>query len=458
MREFELKVEDAFKKGLRTREDNPRNHEALVECYNAKPSVGGVIPFEPITDPFASATISWPFPQLFIGRNYRIYCTLTQIYQLSTWTLGTVKITTTGSGRWDFIDFGSYFILVNGAKLVIIDPDDESYTASNSLTNIPRFATGCAFRGRIVGGNIKTTWHGAGVNDVIWSKVGEANFTPDKTNTAGIMPMFWEGEVLRVMTLGKSVIVYGDNGVAQLYPSMEPTPTFGMNNILDVGIPAKAAVDGNERVHVFVDTNNWLWRWQDGKAPEKLGYQEFMDNLTAANIVVSYDARLGEFFISDSSTCYLLTPYGLCEVYQLPTTVQALDGTTYGVFTDTEDYEFRAKVDTLDFGIRGFKTVGMIELGIYHPATVGATSIVASVSTEIRNTKTSTFAQTGKGWLAANPNGFAYLGITADDFRLQVKTTRFESVNLSYIKPHVKVVDRRAIRGVYSMQAYAESK
>ena len=448
MREFSTSIQDAFSKGLRKHHDNPRNNEALVECYNAKPSPGGLIPFKPITDPFTGATVSWPFPQLFIGKNYRIYCTETKVYELSTWTFGTVKVTTTGSGRWDFIDFGTYFILVNGAKIVTIDPSDGSYTASDSLTNIPRFATGCAFRGRIVGGNIKTTWHGTGVNDVIWSRPGEANFTPDKSQRAGFMPMFWEGEVLRTLTLGKSVIVYGDNGISQLYPTIEPVPTFGKNDVMDIGIPAKAAVGGDKHVHAFVDTNNWLWKWEDGKAPEKLGYQEFMENLTAASIVVSYDPGEKEFYISDGVTCYLLSSYGLCEVYQLPTTVVGLDGTSYGVFTDTEDYEFRTKIDTFDFRVRGFKTLTEMELGLYHPATYGDASVVAYGSTYIRSAKTDTFAQTTKGWLQVNSSGLLFPGVTAEEFRPQVKVSRFENVKLDYVRLHVKFSDHRAHKAI----------
>ena len=443
MREFSTLVQEAFRKGLRVDKSNPRNNEALVECYNAKPSPMGLIPFVPITDPFTGATIDWPFPQLFVGRDYRIYCTATQVFQLSTWTFGTAKATATESGRWEFMDFGSYFVLTNGNKLVIIDPSDGSYTASSSLTNIPRFSTGCVFRGRIVAGNIKSTWHGCDTCSVIWSKVGSANFTPDKSNLAGFRPMFWEGSVHKVLPLGKAVAVYGDNGISLIYPVIEPTTTFGEKRITNVGIPSISAVGGDENEHVYVDNEDYLWRWQDGKAPEKLGYQEFMENLTAASIVVSSGLR-GEYYISDNSTCYLLTPYGLSEVYQLPTTVAIVDGVAYGVFTDTEDYEFRAMLDTFDFGVSGFKTLTTMELGLYYPPTVGATTIIPYGSTYIRTGRSSTFAQTGKGWLQVNTNGFVVPYVTAEEFRPQVKTTRFENVKLDHVRLHVKYGDHRA--------------
>jgi len=443
VREFSLNIQEAFRKGLRADESNPVNNEALVECYNAKPSPMGLVPFVPITDPFTGATVDWPFPQLFIGRDYRIYCTATQVFQLSTWAFGSAKATVTEDSRWDFIDFGSYFILVNGNKIITIDPDDGSYTSSSSLTNIPRFSTGCAFRGRIIGGNIKSTWHGCDTCSVVWSKVGEANFTPDKSNLAGFRPMFWEGGIHKVLPLGKAVAVYGDNGISLLFPVIEPATTFGEKRITNIGIPTKGAIDGDENEHVFVDNENYLWRWQDGKLPERLGYQEFMEDLTTSELVVSKGLN-NEYYISDSSTCYLLTPYGLCEVYQLPTTVAVTDGTAYGVFTDTEDYEFRVKVDTLDFGVRGFKTLTSMEVGLYNPSTVGETTILGYGSTEYRNSKTAAFAQTGKGWIEINGNGVVVPYVTANEFRPQVKATRFENVKLDYMRVHVKYSDHRS--------------
>lgn len=458
MREYEHNFMEGLRKGLRTHQDNPTNEQALLECYNTKPSPNGLIPYEPITDPLTGATVDWPFPQLFIGSGFRILATDTKIYQVaSDWT-ATLKITTTESGVWDFLDFGDYFILVNGAKIVAIDPSDNSYSAADSSTHMPRFATGCNFKGQIVGGNIKTTWHGCGINSVVWSDIGSASFTPSKKNEAGFRHMFWEGEVLRVKRLGDVVMVYGDNGIAALPPVSEPVVTFGMKELLNIGIPCKSAVGGDEHSQAFVDNNGWLWKVVEGQMPKKLGYQEFMTNLTASKIVVSYDPGEDEFFISDDSTCYVLTPYGLCEGYQLVTTVAHLDGTTYGVFSDTEDYEFRIKSDTLDFGTRGFKTLSGMDLGIYHPATYGEDDVVSYGSLDIRSDRTSDFSQTRKEWIRTNDMGNVTPQVSAEEFRLRVKVSRFENVKLNYIRSHVKVVDRRTLRGVYSMQAYAESR
>lgn len=458
MREYEHNFMEGLQKGLRTHHDNPANEQALVECYNTKPSPNGLVPYDPITDPLTGAVVDWPFPQLFIGSKFRILATDTKIYELASDWSATEKIDTTESGAWDFIDFGSYFILVNGAKIVALDPSDNSYSAVNSSTHMPRFATGCNFKGQIVAGNIKTTWHGCGVNSVIWSNIGSASFTPGIKNEAGFRHMLWEGEVLRVKRLGDIVMIYGDNEVAALVPVSSPAVTFGMKEIIGIGIPCKTAIGGDEHNHVFVDTNGWLWKVTEGQGPKKLGYQEFMTNLTASKIVVSYDPGEDEFFISDDSTCYVLTPHGLCEGYQLVTTVAHLDGATYGVFTDTEDYEFRVKSDTLDFGVRGFKTLSGMDIGLYHPSTYDESSVLSYGSLDIRSNHTNDFAQTVKGWIKTNNMGNVTPQVTAEEFRLRVKVSRFENVKLNYIRSHVKVVDRRTLRGVYALQAKAESE
>jgi len=99
----------------------------------------GLVPYSPITTEHGDLTISWPYPQLFIGSDYRYICELTKVHELSAWT-PTLKVTTTGSGIWDFIDFGSYILLVNGAKIVI--GVSGSYSTITSSATMPRFATG----------------------------------------------------------------------------------------------------------------------------------------------------------------------------------------------------------------------------------------------------------------------------------------------------------------------------
>src|SRR3989304_1475432 len=149
MREFSKTFKDGLAKGLRSTDRNPRNSEALVECLNLKPYEGGLKAYEPLTNPLIGVSVSWPFPQMFLGQDVRVLATGTQVYELSTWTLGTAKLTVTQDKRWDFIDFGSYLILTNGTKLFIRDYLG-AWSASSSLSTMPRFSTGCNFNGQIV--------------------------------------------------------------------------------------------------------------------------------------------------------------------------------------------------------------------------------------------------------------------------------------------------------------------
>ena len=308
MKEFSVPFKDGLKKGLRSNSRSPRNSESLVECYNLKPGEGGLEAYEPITNPLTGVAVDWPFPQLFLGQDVRVLATATAIYELSTWALGTAKLSSLAENeRWDFIDFGSYLILANGTKLCIRDYAG-AWTSNDSTSTIPRFSTGCNFNGQAVAGNIKTAWHGCGTGSLIWSKIGSVDFTPDGTNEAGFRNIPWEGTVLRVKKLGKGVVVYCENGIGVLVPFAQ---TFGWDILTEVGIPAKSAISGNDNIHVFVNTAGELCRINKDFSLEVLGYSEYMSLMTAASIVVEHNPVLREFHISDPTYAFILTEQGL---------------------------------------------------------------------------------------------------------------------------------------------------
>src|SRR4030042_6688078 len=102
MKEFTVPFRDGFKKGLKQWRRTPRGQEGLGTCYNLKPSEEGLRPYEYITNP-TTATIDWPFPQLFLGQDVRILATATAIYELTAWALGAAKCTGTERERGGFI-------------------------------------------------------------------------------------------------------------------------------------------------------------------------------------------------------------------------------------------------------------------------------------------------------------------------------------------------------------------
>jgi len=309
---------------------------------------------------------------------------------------------------------------------------------------MPRFSTGCNFNGQIVAGNVKTTWHDCGTGSIIWSRIGSVDFTPGGDNEAGFRNIPWEGDVLRVMKLGKGVVVYCENGILVLTPFNQ---TFGADTLMEVGIPSMSAVGGNENIHVFVDTDGNLWRMNKDFDVQKLGYREYMNLMTAASIVVEHNPVLREFHISDPTYAYVLTEHGLAQCYQEVTTVVVDKGTSYGVFTDQSDAEARIVTDVMDFGLRGMKTTQTFELATYHPSGSGTYGITAAL--DWRVDKTAAFTRGNS--VAVNPLGIATLIHTAEEFRLALTYTNYASVELDFINVRIKVSDKRALRGEYGV-------
>lgn len=446
MKEFSITFDKGLSSGLRSSESNPRNKQALTECYNLKPDVLGLLPYEPVIDESGALSLSWPYPQIFIGSDYRYICTNTKIYTMDSSWNQTLKVTTTASGIWDFADFGTYVLFVNGAKIVERSPVDGSYTASDTLTDMPRFSTVCNFKGQVIGGNVKSTWHGCGTNSVVWSAIGTNDFTPGvdnvkgSMNEAGFRHMRWEGEIYRVKRLGNAVIIYGDNGIDALVPYES---TFGLKEILDKGIASKGAVGGSWNEHVFVDKEGYLWRIKSDLSTERLGYKEYISLIDLTEVMVSYDGSKREYYIADDTYGYLLTHWGLCQVYQKVTSVASIDGTSYGVTSDGSDDEGRVVTDVIDFGVRGFKTIGLLEAGIYHPA---GSTYKGYATVDWRSNKTDSF--TRRDWVLMNPNGVATVMTAGDEFRLCVKADNYQNMQLDYINARVKVTDRRFMRGL----------
>uniref|UniRef100_A0A6M3JA26 Uncharacterized protein n=1 Tax=viral metagenome TaxID=1070528 RepID=A0A6M3JA26_9ZZZZ len=466
MREFESVFAEGLKRGLRRGTDNPLNSQYLTSAMNVKCYESGIRPFIPLQT-VPGSVVTWPFGQAFFGSNVKVYATETDIYELDdNWTM-THKATATAGERWDFLDFGLYVLLLNRTSIVTRDPSSGSYTVSSSMSGFPRFSTGCNFKGQIVGGNIRTNWYDCGSGSLIWSDIGSAMFTPGVKNVAGYRHTPWKGKVLRVKRLGDVVVAYCENGIGILAPHEQ---TFGFKELLDIGIKGRAAVEGTVNKHLFIDADNWLWSIGSDLRPKKLGYQEYIKTLT--NAVISYNPGEDEFFISDNVRCFLLTMYGMSECHQLISSVAKLGSTVYGCIRDTNDRDVLIITDALDFGLRGMKTVGTLELGLSCTAPV-------YVAVDYKYNKTTEFARTS--WILCNPNGVVYVPTTAVEFRLCVKTAgqqgrieeeedgfvitledgsdlllegaNYASFELDYITIRIKVSDKRYIRGTYATTA-----
>ena len=73
---------DKLNKGLRPYDNQPMNGEYLTALYNLKPGAMGLEAFDPLTSRIGALSINWPYPQLFVGTNYRFICTDTKVYEV----------------------------------------------------------------------------------------------------------------------------------------------------------------------------------------------------------------------------------------------------------------------------------------------------------------------------------------------------------------------------------------
>ena len=435
MREFEWPFEEGLRKGLRREEFSPAREQQLVECWNLRPRATGLLPIVDITNPF-SETISWPFPQVLVGRNLSLLADTSAIYTCDSSWATTVAISGIPVGScWDWADFGDHLVMTNGERLIQRNGHTGAWTSSTGTTTVPLMKTVCNFRGQCIAGNFDS-WYDCGTNFVAWSDIGSLDFNPSQRNEAGYTIMPLSGEVLRVMPLGDVVIVYCESGVAVLKPAQQ---YFGMAELLPIGIPGKGAGGGSDHGHVFVDYNGELWKLDRGLKAQKLGYQEYMTTLDADQIMISYNAGENEYYISDGTLTFVLTPFGLCQSYQLPTSLAFVDGVLVGVSSNGTDIEGRIVTDVVDFGIRSFKTVSVLELGGHSPNGFQA-------CVDWRSSNSGSFLRST--WLVSNPTGFVTPIVTAHDFRLCAKSSNYVGMELRYLTARVKNVDRRAMRGV----------
>jgi len=438
MREFEATFDKGLLQGLRSEAIEPVNEQRLVTLKNLRPHDFGLRPVEEMTYPF-SATYSFthPFPQLFLLRELRLMALETGIYTCdSSWTPTLAIGSLTAGGIWQVADFGDFILMANGQQLVQRNYAGVWSTFADT-SSIPDMKTVCNFRGQLVGGNM-TDWEDCDVNYVAWSDIGSAEFYPGLKNEAGYAPMSWNGAVLRVMALGDLVAVYGVNGVSLLKPAKQ----YMAIKELDLpGIPTAGAVGGSSRGHVFVDYGGDVWMMGPDGKPKNLGYSEYISEMDASELVISYNQHQNEYYISDGSVCYILGKSGLCQTHQLVSSVAFDNGVLYGTHSSDKDPNGTVVTDSLDFGQRALKTLSLMSANCSSRNNMW-------MGVHWRSSVMGTFQKSREQWV--NPTGFVTPSVTAVDFKLAFRAENYKDCKLSNMKVRLKLSDKRGIRGAYS--------
>jgi hypothetical protein len=270
-----------------------------------------------------------------------------------------------------------------------------------------------------------------------------------KRNEFGFMPMPWQGTVLAFKPLGKGLMVYGDNGIAYLYPVVEPFPTYGLESILEIGIASRGAMGGGIKEHVWIDSAGALWRITTEFKPEKIGYEEFFSPLIANAINIVYNPQEDEYRISgyDGSDTqgYLLTRSGLSKVPQALTGGSFVSGGLIGVTDTTSESDVIVCTDVFDMGYREDKTITTVEVSFSK-----ASAVHAYICADYRYDGSSEFRTTP--WVRLNDKGWERLNVTATEFRLRIKIGSWENVQITDVNVRWQMSNKQTVRGLSAAQ------
>lgn len=328
MRHAWVDLSEHLGKGLRIYPEIGRREGWPKKCYNFIVETGGLVPYKNIEKLFEGLTFDWPFPQIFWNAKYNIMAEKDAIHLVDgSYDITSTQIVSPG-GSWEIVDYQDFLMLSNGVELWYLDPNDNTLKQHTPDDDIPLFKTCANFRGQAFIGNIQSNWNSMDEASVAWSKIGEFDFKPGVKNEAAFTRASFGGELYRIRPLGDGLVVYGENGILGLVP-LPSSPHVGTKNLPSNGVISRYAVDGDEHLHIFVDREFFIWKLSRDMMPKRIGYQEYMKLLDPDNLVINYDRLHRYFYISDGNRCFLLTSYGMSEIYQCVGSVYAGRGLVF---------------------------------------------------------------------------------------------------------------------------------
>ena len=462
MREYELVIDEGLKKGLSPVQIVPFNSQLLYECLGFRCGKGGLEAQKILTNPIPpiyDIYYSWPFPQVLVGERYIIVVVRENIngrYQIYFATedchvmtpIASIDDPTYGlGGLMEAADFGEYIFMTNGAASVIWNPATNAWQTFVTTADIPLMTTVCNLKGQAIGGGILSPWYDCDKTYYVWSKIGYMSFIPDVENEAGYRRCPYGGEVYNVRRIGEYAIGYSSKGITRITTPNSPISTLGFDEIGNIGMINKGAVNGDYNEHIFVGEDYSVREVAlHGDLSKQynvleLGYQQYMKQLEGEPIIVSYEPSEQNFYIGNSRKTFLLSPYGMTEVMQHPSTVWRCNNESY-MLPDTVDASNPTICsEPFDMGYKGQKTVFVIESDAFSN-TGGEVSV--DYANDLVNWKTTAFKP-------INNMGIGTLVAAGNNFRFRLRFTSIdEEAKIGYIRARYKMTDLRGIRGVYA--------
>ena len=457
MREYELIIDEALKAGLSPKQMIPTNSQFLHECLGFRCGSLGLVPYTVGENPIPIAITmyySWPFPQFIRGEKYNfliirdstvnhedsVYLvsddcvTVTYIFSVDVLTFGTGTL-------MEMADFGEYAIMTNGAAMIYWDTAISHWHTITTSATIPMMRTICNFKGQAVGGNVVSDWHDCDETYYVWSKIGEIDFTPSLNNEAGYRRCPYGGEVYHTRRLEDAVIGYSSKGITLIVPVKDPAATFGFKELHNIGLINQGAMNGNLTRQIFIGTNLHIYEVTK-QGVKDLGYEHWIGELVGEDIIVSYDPAKGDFYIGNSIKTFLLSPNGLTEIPQHPSTVWRVDSdNTYMLPATIDSYYSLITTETFDMGYKGQKTLATIETDAF---SVIEPYAGADYANDLVNWNEFSFTP-------INDVGIGTVQISGNMFRFKLRFDElYENFRISYLKVRYKMTDLRGIRGVYA--------
>jgi len=470
MREFELIIDEALKKGLSPERSIPINDQWLWIAFGfriGKHDLEGYkVSDDTPLDGLVDIDYSWPYPQFITGERYNFLIsrdstvdmedsvyqvaddyTITHIFDIDVLTFGTGTL-------MEVADFGEYAIMMNGVIMIYWDVGLADWHQVRSIATIPMMRTICNFKGQAVGGNVLGLWNGVTLTYdawhdcdetfYCWSKIGEIDFTPDRQNEAGYRRCPYGGEVYHTRRLGNNVVGYSSKGITLLTPVASPAVTFAFTEVDDVGLINQGAMDGSLRRQVYLG-EDYILREITSEGMKELGYYRYMNELdNGDDIIIKYDRIKKDFYIGNSEKTFLLSPYGLTEIQQHPSAVWSINYYSDDIImlpNTVNDTPPALATTIFDMGYRGQKTIFSVESD-------ALLTFSPTVSVGWMNSLAVWGFTTA---VPLNIEGIASTIASGNEFTVLISCTLVAVDSpIKYIKIRYKMTDLRGIRGVYA--------
>jgi len=257
----------------------------------------------------------------------------------------------------------------------------------------------------------------------------------------------WKGLAVSVAQLGDNIIVYGDQGIGIIRPDRNDVTNAGVNleyfeveQLLNVGILTRRSYVGDKNQQTFIDARGDIWQINAKLELRKLGYREWINSLVnPTDIVMSFDPREGDIYISNEIAGFVLTPSGLATPrHVLNAILPYTDGVLYGFWTVIGANTNSFKTHPFNMGSRAIKLVGNISI-----EQDNITAPTAHVDHKIGYAA----SYSANTLVALNGEGDIYAGQQGTDFKFSFASgVRIANAYISRIRLRFKRTDKRRRR------------